>query len=186
MEIFFPVPAALITCGTMEKPNIITIAWICMMDNNPSTLGFSIKKTRYSLGLITANKCFGVNIPSAKQFVETDFCGIASGRDVDKFKVTGFTAIKEKHIDAPLIEECPFNMECRLVKTIEISKDRMFIMGEILETHVDDDKVIDAKKLKLDISKIDPLVYCSRIREYWSMGKKLGDGYNAGKALIKK
>jgi flavin reductase (DIM6/NTAB) family NADH-FMN oxidoreductase RutF len=168
----------------MEKPNIITVAWICMFNDKPPTIGCTLKKSRYSLALILAEKCFGVNIPSAQQFVETDFCGIVSGRDIDKFKATGFTAVKGKHIDAPLIEECPFNMECTLVKTIEINEERLFILGEILETHVDDDKVIDAKRCKLDISRIDPLVYCARVREYWSVGEKLGDGYSAGKALL--
>lgn len=184
-EIFFPVPAALITCGTVEKPNIITVAWICMVSDKPHTLGFSIKKSRFSYGLITAGKCFGVNIPSAKYFAETDYCGMVSGKKADKFKKTGFTAVKSMHIDAPLIEECPFNLECRLDKVIEINEERSFFFGRILETHVDADKIIDAKRFKLDISKIDPLVYCARAREYWSVGKKLGDGYNAGKSIIK-
>ena len=130
-------------------------------------------------------KCFGVNIPSAKHFVETDYCGIVSGRKVNKFEKTGLTAVKGMRIDVPLIQECPFNMECKLTKIITINKNRLLILGQILETHVDSDKIINAKKFKLDIKKIDPLVYCARIREYWSIGKKLGDGYNAGKVLMK-
>ena len=85
-EILFPVPAALITSGTMEKPNIITVAWISMVSPNPLIIGIAVDKSRYSVDLIKKYKCFGVNIPSAKHFVETDYCGIVSGRKVNKFE----------------------------------------------------------------------------------------------------
>ena len=178
--IFFPLPTALVACGTVDNPNIIAIAWITMLDESPPTIGFSVRKERHSFYLIQKHKEFSVNIPSSKHVKEADFCGIYSGRDTNKFKETGFTPLKGSKISAPIIKECPLNLECELAESIDIN-DRIFIVGHILETHVDSDKVLDKEKLKFDMNKMDPIVYCSKIREYWSIGDKLGDAFSVGK-----
>ncbi len=181
-DILFPVPAALIVSGSLEKPNIITVAWIGMMASAPPVIAISLKNNRYSLELIRKTKQFTVNIPSAKQFKEADYCGLVSGRDKDKFSDTGFTAIGSKKIDAPIIEQCPFNLECRVIKEeVELGQ-WVVIFGEIIETHIDQDK-IDLPSKTIDVAKVNPLVYCATIREYWQLDKKIGKGFGAGKEL---
>jgi len=93
-----------------------------------------------------------------------------------------FTAIPASVIQAPLIEQCPFNLECRVVQEARLG-DWTVLFGEIVETHVDEDK-IDRKTGKIDVSQIDPLVYCATIREYWNLGQRLGSGFSAGKELL--
>ena len=180
----FPVPASLVVSGKGEDANIITIAWIGIVSATPPTVGISVKKSRYSLEKIRESGEFTVNIPSADYCEKVDYCGLTTGRKRNKFKDTGFTPIKSKKIDAPIIEECPYNMECKVSQEIDVGG-WVLILGEILESHVDEDKVDLSKKDKIDMSKVNPLVYCAKVREYWSMGDKLGDGFEAGKKLVK-
>ncbi len=181
-NIFFPVPAALVVTGLMEKPNIITVAWIGMMSASPPTIAISLKKSRYSLELIRETKEFTVNISSAEQFKETDYCGLVSGADTNKFANTNFTSIASQKIDAPIIEQCPFNLECRVIKEeVELGQ-WVVIFGEIVEAHIDEDK-IDISNKKIDIGKVNPLVYCATIREYWQLDKKIGKGFSSGKEI---
>lgn len=182
-DMFFPIPAALIVCGTIENANIITIAWIGIAGSDPPIISISVKKSRFSLELIRDLGEFTVNIPSAKYFKETDYCGIVSGKDTNKFQDTGLTPLKSKKINVPIIKECPYNLECKKVKEVEFGE-YVVIFGEIVENHIDYDK-IDDKSNEIDIKKVDPLVYCARIREYWELGKKIGKGFEAGKEIMK-
>lgn len=182
-DIFFPVPAALIASGSRQKANIVTVAWIGIMGSDPPVVGISLKSTRYSLGLIRKTKEFTVNIPSVDKFKEVDYCGLVSGRRRDKFDDTAFTPISSSKIDAPIIAECPFNMECRVVKGEVAFGKWVVIFGEVVETHVDEDKRDIATK-NVDIAKINPLVYCATVREYWELGRKVGKGFDAGKDII--
>jgi len=184
-DAIFPVPAALIVSGIKEEANIITVAWIGMASSTPPTIGISIRKTRYSLGLIRKTGEFSVNFPSASLFKEVDYCGITTGRKRNKFMDTSLTPIKAKRIRPPIIKECPYNLECRVSQEIIIG-DYVHILGEIVESHVDEDKADDSKRAGFDISKINPLVYCAEAREYWTMGKLLGYGFNVGKEIKKK
>lgn len=182
-DTFFPIPAALIVCGTIPNANIITIAWIGIAGSNPPILSISVKKSRFSLELIRDLGEFTVNIPSAKYFKETDYCGIVSGKNTNKFMDTGLTPLKSKKIDVPIIKECPYNLECKKVKEVEFGE-YVVIFGEIVENHIDSDKIDDNNKIYIE--KVDPLVYCARIREYWELGKMIGNGFEAGKEIIKK
>jgi flavin reductase (DIM6/NTAB) family NADH-FMN oxidoreductase RutF len=181
-EILFPVPAALVASGTMERPNVAPVAWVGMMGSSPPVLAISLKKTRYTLELIREYRQFTVNIPPAEKFVEVDYCGITSGRHRDKFADCAFTAIRGEKVQTPIIEECPFNIECAVIRELEVN-DHIAIFGEILEVHVDVDKIDGTSPKGIDIGKIDPLVYCTAIREYWSIGKKLGDSFDAGRRI---
>ena len=180
----FPVPASLVVSGRGEDANIITIAWIGIVSATPPTVGISIKKSRYSLEKIRESGEFTVNIPSADYFQKVDYCGLTTGRKRNKFKDTGFTPIESSKIGTPIIEECPYNMECKISQEIDVGG-WVLILGEIIETHLDEDKVDLSEKGKIDISKVNPLVYCAQVREYWSMGDKLGYGFDAGKELVK-
>lgn len=110
-DAIFPVPAALIVSGMNEDVNIITLAWIGIVSSTPPTIGISLKKSRYSLGLIRKTREFSVNIPAASFFKEVDYCGITTGRKRDKFDDTGFTPMESSKISPPIIKECPYNIK---------------------------------------------------------------------------
>ena len=184
-DAIFPVPAALIVSGINEDANIITIAWIGIASSTPPTIGISVKKSRYSLGLIRKTNEFSVNIPQASFFEEVDYCGITTGRKRKKFDDTSFTPMESSKIKPPIIKECPYNIECKVTHDIMIG-DWALILGEIVETHIDKDKADESNNAGIDISKINPLVYCARAREYWTIGNMLGIGLNAGKAIKEK
>jgi len=184
-DAIFPVPAALIVSGINEDANIITLAWVGIASSTPPTIGISIRKPRYSLELIRKTKEFSVNFPDASIFKEVDFCGITTGRKRNKFKDTGLTPIESKEIKPPIIKECPYNIECRVSQEIIIG-DYVHILGEVLESHVDEDKADKSKRAGFDMSKINPLVYFAEAREYWTVGEMLGYGFNAGKEIKEK
>jgi flavin reductase (DIM6/NTAB) family NADH-FMN oxidoreductase RutF len=177
-DILFPVPAALIVSGTMDKPNIVTVAWIGMISCVPPVLGIGIHKSRHSYKLIKKFREFSVNIPPADKYKEVDYCGIISGRDRNKFKDANLTPVKSGKIKTPIIKECPFNLECKLVKTLEVSEHTLFL-GEILETHIDSDKVKNKTPQGINIDKVNPLVYFPTIRQYRKIGKRIGKSFNA-------
>ena len=181
-DILFPVPAALVATGSPDKPNVLAVAWIGMMASNPPILAVSLHKTRHSLLIVQKTKEFTVNIPQASQFREVDYCGLVSGRIRNKVLDCHLTLNPAAVVKPPIIEECPFNLECRVVSQTVLGAWVVFF-AEVVETHVDADKV--NSKGKLDISRIDPLVYCATVREYWNLGKRLGLGFNAGKEIMK-
>jgi len=184
-DAIFPVPAALIVSGINEDANIITLAWVGIASSTPPTIGISIRKPRYSLELIRKTKEFSVNFPDASIFKEVDYCGITTGRKRNKFKDTGLTPIESKKIKPPIIKECPYNIECRVSQEIIIG-DYVHILGEVLESHVDEDKADKSKRAGFDMLKINPLVYFAEAREYWTVGEMLGYGFNAGKEIKEK
>lgn len=185
-DILFPVPAALIGSSYENTNDIITISWVGMVSSTPPTIGISLDKSRHSLDLIRRSKLFSVNIPSAQLYQEVDYCGLVSGKSTDKFHDTGLTPITETKTGVPIIKECPFNLECQVVSELELG-DYILVLGEIVEIHVDQDKVeYHNNKPKINVGDIDPLVYCPTIREYWSIGQMLGNSFNAGKEILHK
>lgn len=181
-DVIFPVPAALIVSGSGEQANIMTIAWIGMASSSPPTIGISMAHSRLSVELIRGSGEFTVNFPTAKMTQEVDYCGLVSGRARNKFRDTGLTPLPSVKVAAPIIQECPYNMECRVSQTLELGE-YIFFLGEIVETHVDE-ACVDAATQKIRVVDLDPLAYCAVIREYWSLGQKLGNGFQAGRDLL--
>lgn len=181
-DILFPIPIALIVSGNGDNTNIISIAWIGITGSNPPSIGISLKKNRYSLELIRQTNEFTINIPSTSDMIKTDYCGLVSGKNTNKFKDTNYTALKSHKVKTPIIKECPYNIECKVIKEVEIGE-WILVIGEIVETHVDEDKI---ENKKISIEKVDPLVYVPTIREYWSIGKLLGKSFNVGKEMLNK
>lgn len=137
-------------------------------------VGLGIRPTRYSYKLIENSKEFVVNIPPTKILKETDYCGVTSGKDTNKFAETGLTQEKADKVKAPLIHECPVNMECTLKNIIPLGAHDLFL-GEIVQIHIDED-VLDAKG-HIDFKKADPFVF--NVGEYWNINKKIGTyGYS--------
>ena len=177
-DILFPVPPALVVSGIGEESNIITIAWIGIVGSNPPTLGISLHKTRYSLSLIRKTQEFTANIPRQCDYEKVDYCGMVSGKNVNKFDMTNFTRIDGCKVKVPIIKECPVNLECRVLREVDLF-DWTLVIGEILEVNIDSNCIDPGGKVLID--KADPLVYVPTIREYWSIGQKLADSFEAGK-----
>ena len=166
-----PSPAALITCADASgRANIITLAEVFNVSiADPVVVGIAIAKPRWSHELITASGEYVVNLPTAAMVEVVDRCGTVSGRDVDKFAEFGLTAIPAEKVAAPLIAECPINVECRVIGIQEIGDHDLFL-GEAVAQHVDE-SVLDADG-KIDVAKLDALCYLHS--KYWSCGRELG------------
>jgi flavin reductase (DIM6/NTAB) family NADH-FMN oxidoreductase RutF len=182
-DVIFPVPAALVVSGSGDTANVMTVAWIGIVSSTPPTIGISLNKKRYSLELIHQSQEFTVNFPSAKHFREVDYCGMTSGRKHNKIKDIGFTLLPGSVLATPIIQECPYNIECKVAGEIVLG-DYTLILGTILETHVDEEHFDPSNRARINTTSLDPLVYCAVIREYWSLGAKLGKGFDAGRTIL--
>ena len=185
-KIMFPCPTSLVVTGTMEKANIVTIAWVTLLTSSPPTLGISVGSKGFSGNEIKKNGEFTVNIAPVEIMKEADFCGITSGRDTDKFRETGLTKMPSNIVRSPIIKECPLNLECLLVDSGMVGSTNHFT-GKIVETHIDTDKLSDsADYTSFDIEAINPLIYIGGAREYRKIGEKTGDAYKTGKSIRKR
>ena len=159
------------------KPNIITLAWVGTINSEPPMLSISVRKERYSHDLIKQKGQFVVNLTTEKLAFATDFCGVKSGRDIDKFEAVKLTPEKASIVDVPLIKESPINIECIVKDVIELGSHDMFI-GEIAAVNVDEALLNDKEKLCLE--KADLICYSHG--EYCSLEKSLGFfGYSVAK-----
>jgi len=165
-----PVPVVMVTCvGADKKPNIITLAWVGTVNTKPPMISISIRKERYSYQLIKDTGQFVVNLTTKKLARAADFCGVKSGRDVDKFKAAKLTQEKASIVNVPLIAESPVNIECVVKNTIELGTHVLFI-AEIVAVNIDE-KLLDENG-KLCLEKADLICYSHG--EYWSLGESLG------------
>lgn len=170
--VLFPLPAVMVSCQRKdEKPNIITLAWVGVVCSEPPMVGISIRKNRFSYGIIKASKEFVINVPTQKLLKATDFCGTKSGKNVDKFSETKLTPIKAEKVKAPLIKECPVNLECVVRQILELGSHDLFL-GEIVATHIDSE-FLDASG-KLDVGKMELFCYCPKAHDYRAVGEALG------------
>ncbi len=176
----FPTPTAMVSCaGTQSAPNIITIAWIGVVCSEPPVLSVSIRPGRYSYAQIKETGDFVVNIPRESQLRELDFCGIVSGRDVDKFRELGLTPMPASVVSAPLVKECPVNLECKVLDVRKLGTHDMFL-GEIVAVHMDEDVL--TKEGEINISRLKPIAYCPQAAQYWSLKEPIGTyGFTKGK-----
>lgn len=182
-----PVPAVLVTCGTMETPNILTVAWTGIAATRPATTYVSIRPQRFSYGLIERTGEFALNLPSAELVKALDFCGVRSGRDVNKWEACKLTPQAASKIGAPLVEECPVSIECRVRQKIALGSHDMFL-AEILAVQVREE-LLD-KQGKLCLERANLLAYSHGV--YYTLGKPVGTfGFSvrkkkAGKTPAKK
>lgn len=161
-----------------EKPNIMTVAWGGICCSNPPAVNISLRKSRYSYNGIAKRKAFTVNIPSKKYVKESDYVGIYSGKDENKFETMGLTPVKSDLVDAPYIEEFPMALMCEVINVVEIGVHDMFI-GEIKDIVVDEN-VLDENG-KPDITKIEPIAYDYPSRTYRLIGKDILPGFSQKK-----
>ena len=143
-----PVPAVMVSCGS-RKPNIITIAWTGIVNSNPPMTYISVRKERYSHNIIENTGEFVINLCSEELAFATDFCGVRSGRDTDKFKEMKLTPERAEIVRCPMIKESPVNIECRVREIIELGSHDMFI-ADILKVHVDEQYIDRSGRIRLD------------------------------------
>ncbi len=177
-NMLYPIPAVMVSCQKKgDKPNIITVAWAGNVCSSPAMLSISVRKERYSHSIIKETGEFVVNLTSAELARATDWCGVRSGRDYDKFKEMNLTPQKSQKISAPGIEESPVNIECRVKEILELGSHDMFVAEVVCVTV--DEKFLDDKG-RFDMKKAGLIAYSHG--EYFSLGKKLGKfGYSVAK-----
>ncbi len=172
-----PVPVTLVGAQVNGKPNFLTIAFVGMVDY--SHISVSLGKNHYTNPGIKETGTFSVNIPSTDLVKETDYCGITSGKNADKSGL--FDVFYGKLATAPMIAECPINMECRLVQILDMPHHDVFV-GEIVETYCSEEIVVEGK---VDYTKVDPILFVTYSPDYWSFGKPFAKGWSVGKELAK-
>ena len=173
----YPIPAVMVSCGTMEESNIITVAWTGILNTNPAMCYISVRPERYSHDIIKENGEFAINLTTRQLAYATDWCGVKSGRDVDKFKEMKLTKEKANIISVPLIKESPVSVECKVKEIVPLGSHDMFV-AEIVAIDADE-KYIDEKGA-FDISKCDLIAYANG--GYYPLESKIGKfGYSVQK-----
>ncbi|MDY5983657.1 MAG: flavin reductase family protein [Anaeroplasma sp.] len=176
-NMLYPVPAVLVSVGTMENKNVFTVAWCGTVCTNPPMLYISVRKERYSYPFIVENKEFVVNLTTKDLAFATDYAGVKSGKDTDKFKDLGLTAIESKYVKAPSISESPVNIECKVREIIPLGSHDM-ILADILGVTIENSYMDD--KGKFDLKKANVITYSHG--EYYGLGEYLGKfGYSVKK-----
>ena len=178
-----PVPVVMVTCAEKgQRPNIITIAWAGTVCSDPPMLSISVRPERYSHGIIQRTGEFVVNVPSVREIRAADTCGVVSGRDVDKFEKTGLTPIPASRVAAPIIQECPLALECRVRRTIELGTHTMFV-AEIVAVQVSESLMTQGGRLALEKAGLAAFAHGG----YYALGRKLGHfGFSVRKKAGKK
>jgi flavin reductase (DIM6/NTAB) family NADH-FMN oxidoreductase RutF len=172
----YPMPTTLVGANVEGKPNFEAIAFCGIIESRPARIVAASGAAHFTNAGIKENGTFSVNLPSSDLVVVTDYCGITSGRKVDKSSL--FQVFYGTLGTAPMIEECPICMECRLVDTLEYDAHQVFI-GEIVETYIDEDVLDNGKP---DIRKVDPIIYSHLQGSYWRVGAHLGEAFQIGKS----
>ena len=172
-----PVSPTMVTCGSWEKPNIITIAWTGIVNSQPPMTYISVRPSRYSYELLKETGEFVINLTPAQLVRQADWCGVRSGRDEDKFAACNLTPVRANHLDVPLIAECPVNLECRVKSVTPLGSHDMFL-AEIVGVDIDEEYLDADGKLHMDRCGLA----CYMHGEYFEAGKKLGSfGYSVRK-----
>ena len=177
-NMLYPLPVVMVSCNRKgEKPNIVTVAWTGTICSDPAMVSISVRPERYSHDIIEETGEFVINLVTKDLTYDTDYCGVRSGRDVDKFKEMNLTPLPSKMIDAVGIEESPVNIECKVVEVKKLGSHDMFI-AEVVNVTVDDRYMDENNKFNLNDS--DLVAYSHG--EYFTLGEKIGTfGYSVRK-----
>jgi len=173
----FPKPVVLVGSVVDSRPNFFTVAWFNRMSRNPNIWGACVGKTKHTLQGIEEHKTFSASFPSTDLVKETDYCGIRSGKDVDKSGI--FDVFYGEIETAPMIKECPVTAECIVTELIDVST-HYLLLGEVKHLYSEEqymtDGVLDQKKLNL-------LIFTNPARQYWTLGDVVAEAYSIGKEL---
>ncbi len=174
--LLFPMPAVLVGTVVEGKATFMTAAWCGIASEKPAAISVAIRRTRLTLEGIRENGTFSINLPSVEQVKEVDFCGIYSGRKEDK---SGLFEVFYGDLErAPLIRECPLNLECTVLHTLELGT-HLLVIGEIVQTHATDSVLRDGSP---DPEKINPLIYCTGLpKGYYALGPRVAEAFQVGR-----
>jgi flavin reductase (DIM6/NTAB) family NADH-FMN oxidoreductase RutF len=181
--LLFPLPVVLVTCkDELGRESIITISFISIVNSDPPMIGIAVRPNRYSHDIIKKSGEFAVNIPSEDLLKITDYCGVASGKDVNKYTATQLTPIPSKKVKVPSIQECPVNIECVVKQVLHLGSHDFFV-GEIVSLQADEE-VLRPNQSSVDIQKILPFSLSMGGKgalEYWGIRCPIGTyGFTKG------
>lgn len=169
-NMIYPLPAVMVSCGDIDgESNIITVAWTGTICTNPPMAYISVRPERYSYNMIKDSGEFVINLTNEQLLKATDFCGVRSGRNLDKWKECNLTKINADTVKCPLIDESPVNIECKVKEIKELGSHHMFI-ADVTAVHVDDKYMDENNSFHLDASKL--LTYSHG--SYFALGRQLG------------
>ena len=177
-NMLYPVPAVLITVADKQgKPNAFTVAWTGTICSDPAMVSISVRPERYSNHIIEETQEFVINLTTRKLAYATDYCGVKSGRDTDKIKDMKLKLLPGEKVKAPLIEQSPVNLECKVKQTIRLGTHDMYL-AEVVAVHADEAYMNEKGRFFLD--KADPIAYSHG--SYYTLGEKIGTfGYSVKK-----
>ena len=164
-----PVPPVLVSCGTVEHPLVLTIAWTGIVNSNPPMTYISVRPERNSYSVIQEAGEFVINLPTERLLRACDYCGVVSGRKVDKFAEMKLTALAAEGVSAPLIEESPVNLCCKITEEKVLGSHTMFL-AEIVSVHVDEAMIDEKGAFHPEQAGLIAYAHGS----YFSLGKPLG------------
>jgi flavin reductase (DIM6/NTAB) family NADH-FMN oxidoreductase RutF len=173
----YPMPMTLVGAHVENRPNFLAIAWVARVNFRPPMIGATLGKIHYTNAGIHEHKSFSVNIPGMELMKKTDYCGIATGKTTEKFKL--FDVFYGELPHAPMIRECPLCFECRLVQAVDLPTNTLFI-GEIVSAYAEEGVLTNGQP---DIKKINPFTLTMPDNVYWGVGEKVGDAWSIGKNL---
>ena len=165
----YPLPAVMVTCGSFEKANIITVAWTGTICTDPAMTYISIRSERYSYEIIKQTKEFVINLTTKDLVYATDWCGVKSGKDYDKFKECNLTKERANFVSCPLIKESPISIECRVTEIKELGSHVMF-MAEVLGVNADEKYFEEDGRFAFE--KSNPITYSHG--KYYTLGENIG------------
>jgi len=178
--LIYPMPAVLVGANVDGKPNFMAVAWCGIANGEPQMISVAIRHNRYTNLVIRQNLTFSVNVPSDDMVKETDYCGIRTGAKVNKVEVCQFKVFYGKLESAPLIEQFPINLECKVVHILNLGSHSL-VVGRIEETYVSETCLTDGKP---DVNKIKPISYVTApTRQYRLLGKAIAQAYSIGEEL---
>ncbi len=176
----YPMPAFLIGANVDDKPNFMTAAWCGIANGAPPMVSVAIRPRRYTHKGIRQNWTFSINIPSVDLVRETDFCGLVSGSKVDKVEACKFSVFYGKLDSAPLIEQCPINLECKVVQILELGSHSL-IVGQVEEIHVSEECLTDGQP---DVNKVNPFVFTTvPAQNYQAFGEVIAKAFSIGREI---
>ena len=180
----YPLPAALISCGKDEEEyNMLTVAWVGTICTNPAMCYISVRPERHSYSIIEKNKAFVINLTTEDMAKATDLCGVKSGKDCNKWELTGFTPVASKVIAAPYIKESPLCIECEVEKIIKLGSHDMFI-AKVVQV-LADEKYLNPKNGKFELERAKLIAYSHG--HYYGLGNEIGKfGWSVMKKRKKK
>lgn len=177
-----PVPPAMISCGTMEESNIITVAWTGILGTVPPKTYISVRPRRHSYNIIKEHREFVINLTTEALIHAADYCGMYTGAKVDKFTACNLTKEEVPDFSCPMIAEAPLSLACRVTDVIPMGSHDMFI-ADVVSVHVDESLIDESGKLRLEKAQLAAFAH----GEYYGLGKKLGwFGFSAVKKKKKK